>query len=296
MAEVFLRRLTRWQAEQQREAIADLYVTAYREPPGAAPPPGPTADTGPVAHAAPAGAPSAGAGFPDAPGPGPAAAGGGLAETGRPGGGRPEGGAPGTGLAGGGRTGTDLHTGERAGGGHTGSGFTGSGFSGGAWDREAAERARAGTERHGRRAFLDRFAEHVGQPEFEMIIASTPTLVGFTYGFQADRARVWHPGFQTGIPPEIDELTYSRPVFSLAELCVLPAHRRQGIATRLVDQLLTRATGPLATATVDATNPPARHAFASWGWSRTGALLPAAPLPDAAREPDREAWSRRLGR
>ncbi|GAA4671613.1 GNAT family N-acetyltransferase [Streptomyces youssoufiensis] len=291
MAEVFLRRLTRWQAEQQREAIADLYVTAYREPPGAAPPPGPSADTGPVAHAASAGAPSAGAGFPDAPGPGPGAAGGGLAETGRPGGGRPEGGAPGAGLAGGGRTGTGLHTGERAGG-----GLTGSGFSGGAWDREAAERARAGAERHGRRAFLDRFAEHVGQPEFEMIIASTPTLVGFTYGFQADRARVWHPGFQTGIPPEIDELTYSRPVFSLAELCVLPAHRRQGIATRLVDQLLTRATGPLATATVDATNPPARHAFASWGWSRTGALLPAAPLPDAVREPDREAWSRRLGR
>ncbi|QKW50821.1 GNAT family N-acetyltransferase [Streptomyces buecherae] len=281
MAEVFLRRLTRWQAEQQREAIADLYVTAYREPPGAAPPHGPTADTGPVAHAAPAGAPSAGAGFPDAAGPGPGAAGGGLAETGRPGGGRPEGGAPGAGLARGGLT---------------GSGFSGSGFSGGAWDREAAERTRAGAERHSRRAFLDRFAEHVGQPEFEMIIASTPTLVGFTYGFQADRARVWHPGFQAGIPPEIDELTYSRPVFSLAELCVLPAHRRQGIATRLVDQLLTRATGPLATATVDATNPPAQHAFASWGWSRTGALLPAAPLPDAAREPDREAWSRRLGR
>ncbi|WP_156727299.1 hypothetical protein [Streptomyces apocyni] len=29
MADVFLRRLTRWQADQQREAIADLYMTAY---------------------------------------------------------------------------------------------------------------------------------------------------------------------------------------------------------------------------------------------------------------------------
>ncbi|WEV26853.1 GNAT family N-acetyltransferase [Streptomyces sp. 71268] len=243
--------MTRWQAEQQREAIADLYVTAYREPPGAAPPPGPVAGAGAVAQATPAGAPRAGASRPDAGGPGPGPTGGGLAETGRP---------------------------------------------GGAWSREAAERARAGVERHGRRAFLDRFSEHVGQPEFEMIIASTPTLVGFAYGFQADRTRVWHPGFQAGIPPEIDELTYSRPVFSLAELCVLPAHRRQGIATRLLDQLLARATGPLATATLDATNPPAQHAFASWGWTRTGALLPAAPLPDAAREPEREAWSRRLGR
>ncbi|MDJ0461631.1 GNAT family N-acetyltransferase [Streptomyces sp. H27-C3] len=30
MTEVFLRRLSRWQADQQREAIADLYVAAYR--------------------------------------------------------------------------------------------------------------------------------------------------------------------------------------------------------------------------------------------------------------------------
>lgn len=30
MTEVFLRRLTRWQADQQRESIADLYVAAYR--------------------------------------------------------------------------------------------------------------------------------------------------------------------------------------------------------------------------------------------------------------------------
>ncbi|MFZ3599527.1 hypothetical protein [Streptomyces sp. BH104] len=30
MDEVYLRRFTRWQAEQQREAVADVYVTAYR--------------------------------------------------------------------------------------------------------------------------------------------------------------------------------------------------------------------------------------------------------------------------
>jgi hypothetical protein len=30
MTEVFMRRLTRWQAEQQREAVADTYVEAYR--------------------------------------------------------------------------------------------------------------------------------------------------------------------------------------------------------------------------------------------------------------------------
>ncbi|MER5440143.1 hypothetical protein [Streptomyces sp. NPDC002790] len=35
MDEVYLRRLTRWQAEQQREGIADVYVTAYRGAAGA---------------------------------------------------------------------------------------------------------------------------------------------------------------------------------------------------------------------------------------------------------------------
>ncbi|MFE9248555.1 hypothetical protein [Streptomyces sp. NPDC007088] len=34
MTEVFLRRLSRWQAETQREAMADLYVEAYQGAPG----------------------------------------------------------------------------------------------------------------------------------------------------------------------------------------------------------------------------------------------------------------------
>ncbi|MEU6822675.1 hypothetical protein ABZ921_18775 [Streptomyces atriruber] len=35
MPEMFLRRLSRWQAEQQREAVADLYVEAFRGTAGA---------------------------------------------------------------------------------------------------------------------------------------------------------------------------------------------------------------------------------------------------------------------
>ncbi|MFE6776513.1 GNAT family N-acetyltransferase [Streptomyces sp. NPDC057702] len=266
MAEVFLRRLTRWQAEQQREAVADLYVTAYREPPGVG-----TADGANPAVTGP------GAGLGGSTGTTPS--GGGLG--GRTGGG-PAGGGLGGGLAGGGLAGGGL-TGSGAGGG----GLAGSGL---------ADRAPAASGRHGRRAFLDLFADQVGQPGFDMIIASTPTLVGFAYGFQADRARVWHPGFQAGIPPEIDELTYSRPVFSVAELCVVPTRRRERIATRLMEQLLTRADGPLATATLDASNLPARRAFTSWGWARTGALLTPTPHPDEPEEPGREAWSHHLGR
>ncbi|MEB8336862.1 GNAT family N-acetyltransferase [Streptomyces endophyticus] len=35
MAEAYLRRFTRWQADQQREAVADVYMTAYRDAAGA---------------------------------------------------------------------------------------------------------------------------------------------------------------------------------------------------------------------------------------------------------------------
>ena len=38
MGTVFLRRLSRWQAESEREGIGDLYAAAYREAPGARPP------------------------------------------------------------------------------------------------------------------------------------------------------------------------------------------------------------------------------------------------------------------
>ncbi|GGO56545.1 hypothetical protein GCM10012287_50380 [Streptomyces daqingensis] len=34
MTDVFLRRLSRWQADREREAVADLYVEAYRGMPG----------------------------------------------------------------------------------------------------------------------------------------------------------------------------------------------------------------------------------------------------------------------
>ncbi|CAM5458949.1 GNAT family N-acetyltransferase [Streptomyces xanthochromogenes] len=37
MTEVFLRRLSRWQAEQQRESVADLYTAAYDDVPGVEP-------------------------------------------------------------------------------------------------------------------------------------------------------------------------------------------------------------------------------------------------------------------
>ncbi|MFH9421625.1 hypothetical protein [Streptomyces sp. NPDC017529] len=179
MAEAFLRRLTRWQAEAQREAVADLYVEAYRGP--------------------------------------------------------------------------------------------------------------SGEEFRGRGAFLRRFAEHVQRPGFEMVIASEPALVGCAYGFPAERDGGWWQGFEGRVPRELEELTASGQVFVVAELMVLPAHRRGHVATRLQETLLVRSSATMVVTLVGTENGAARSAVRSWGWRPTGRLRGASD-----EEPELEAWSRSL--
>lgn len=163
MTTVFMRRLSRWQAESQREDFADLYLQAYRDPFG---------DTGP--------------------------------------------------------------------------------------DRQQ---------------FGERFAYDVQQPEFEMLVASDPSLVGCAYGFRVDRDSAWWEQFET-VPTEIDEATSVRQVFLIAELMVLPHQRRRHVAGRLHDQVLSRTDAPLAITLLDPGNGPARAAFQTWGWTKAGELTP----------------------
>jgi GNAT superfamily N-acetyltransferase len=177
VTEVFLRRLSRWQAEQQREAIADLYVEAY--------------------HGA------------------------------------------------------------------------------------------RGEEFHDRQDFLARFADDVQRTGFAMVIASEAELAGCAYGFPADRDGGHWEGFQGQLPEGVEELTASGQVFVVAELMVLPPHRRVGVGHRMMEQLLARLDGAeLITAVLDPQNAAGLAVCRAWGWTRTGDLGPSA---DGA---GREAWSR----
>lgn len=166
MAEVFTRRMSRWQAEQQREAVADVYVEAYRGMPG--------------------------------------------------------------------------------------------------------------DEFRDREEFLRRFAEATQRPGFDMIVASERRMTGAAYGYVLDRADGWWRDF-TGEGPggvDLEELTASGQVFALAELMVVPAYRRQGIATRLLDQILLRSDAALITTLVTPTAAGdavgAVGALRAWGWSYLG--------------------------
>lgn len=188
VAEVFLRRLTRWQAETQRESVAGLYAAAHRDPPAAA-------------HA--------------------------------------------------------LQ----------------------------------------REDFLRRFTGHdIQRPGFEMVIGSDPAPAGCCYGYPADREGEWPGTYAAGpwgdrVPPgEVGEAAAAGRLFLVAGLMVLPAYRRTGVATRLMQTLLLRSTATLALAVIAADNAPARAAFRSWGWRPWDG----GPSGDGPAGPQPEAWIRPL--
>ncbi|MEW2572259.1 hypothetical protein [Streptomyces sp. NPDC047070] len=163
-----------------------------------------------------------------------------------------------------------------------------------------AYRGAAGAEHRDRQGFLRRLEQHVQHTGFDMMVADTAGTVGCAYGFRVPRSGEWWSGLQGGLPTDIEELTASGRTFLLAELMVLPVHRRRGIATRLVERLLIRLDADLVVAATgratdrasdhgadggggsadgdrdgdDGSPGAAAEAFRSWGWSRFGVLGP----------------------
>lgn len=129
-----------------------------------------------------------------------------------------------------------------------------------------------------RQDFLGRFADYVQHPGFDMMIASEAgVLVGCVCGYRSGRSGDCWPGHE--------EITASGQVFTVVEMMVLPSYRRRGVATRLLEQLLTRTDAALATTRVERANAAAVAAYGSWGWTRVETDDP----------PAYETWSRSLG-
>ncbi|MFE5022697.1 hypothetical protein ACFRAO_05000 [Streptomyces sp. NPDC056656] len=152
----------------------------------------------------------------------------------------------------------------------------------------------AGAEYRDRQGFLTRFEKHGRLPDFDMVVADSGGLVGCVYGFRADRTGDWWAGFRGDLPTEFEELTASGRAFVLAELMVLPAHRRHGVATDLQVRLVTRHDTDLIVAAVDLPDPagpeaPGSTLLRSWGWLNLGTSDPG----DAPGARGRQLWVRR---
>ncbi|MEV2234796.1 hypothetical protein AB0H69_40380 [Streptomyces phaeochromogenes] len=169
-----------------------------------------------------------------------------------------------------------------------------------------AYRGAAGAEYRDRQGFLDRFEQHVQRLGFDMMVADAGGLVGCAYGFRVERTGEWWSDFRGELPTDIEELTASGRTFLLAELMVLPAHRRHGVATLMGERLLARLEADLVVAAVDLERPDdgedrdgedgdggsrpanaAQETVRAWGWSKLGLLAPHSPSAV------REVWIRR---
>ncbi|UQI49056.1 GNAT family N-acetyltransferase [Streptomyces sp. HU2014] len=131
-----------------------------------------------------------------------------------------------------------------------------------------------------RAPFLEQLADASGRPGFDLVLADGGGPVGCAYGYPAARDSALWRDFAGPVPEELEELTAAGRVFVLAELMVLPRHRRQGLGRRLHDRLLSGSGAALAAvvlAPMDARSQAVRAARRSWGWAAAGTLRPAAP-------------------
>lgn len=153
-----------------------------------------------------------------------------------------------------------------------------------------------GEEFQDRQEFLRTFADDVQRSGFDMVVAGGGGKpVAHAYGFLLDRAGGWWRGLDEDVPWDIEELTVSGQVFALAEMMVLPAYRRDGVATRLVGQLLVRTDAALVTARVDPANEVALGVLRAWGWRRLGAVAaPVTAVPAVGPGTATDVWGRAL--
>ncbi|NEB75466.1 GNAT family N-acetyltransferase [Streptomyces sp. SID14478] len=144
----------------------------------------------------------------------------------------------------------------------------------------AAYRGAPGGRSRDRQEFLHRFEQHGQHDGFDMAVADEGGLVGCAYVFRLGRGLDAWAGVPSDVLPGAEELASSGRVFALAELMVLPAYRRQGVATRLAELMLYRLAADLVVARVeDRAGDGFRELLRAWGWKELSG-------PDGTDAPD----------
>jgi len=141
--------------------------------------------------------------------------------------------------------------------------------------------------------FLRRYAEHIQQPGFQMVVANAAAGAdagaGVAYGFPPRRVSDWWTGFRGELAADVAELASSGRVFVIIDVMVVPQRRRNGLATRMRERLLAGTDEPFVAARVGRDNHAALAALRSWDWARLGEWQ-----PDARTAPA-EVWGHRPG-
>lgn len=118
--------------------------------------------------------------------------------------------------------------------------------------------------------FIRRFRVQCRQPGFVLAEArSGGYLVGYAAGMPLRPSTSWWRALTTPLPEDV-VTEYPGRTFSLVELLVRAAWRRQGIGRTLHDLLLRGRREERATLVVWPEATAAQRAFHSWGWRKVG--------------------------
>ncbi|MEV7340680.1 hypothetical protein [Streptomyces sp. NPDC093544] len=143
---------------------------------------------------------------------------------------------------------------------------------------------RAGAEFRGREDFLQRLADGVQLPGFDMLVAEARALTGCVFGYPVPRDGSWWEGFDGPLPHNLEQLTASGHVFAILETLVHPHEHARGLARRLQERLLDDHQASLGATLADPSDRTARAAFENWGWQEVGRIhRPSTPGPAVLR-------------
>lgn len=127
-----------------------------------------------------------------------------------------------------------------------------------------------------RSAFVERTTRQSHRPGFVLVTAhhDDGTWAGFSFGFPFEAGRWW--AGDHGSDPPLDLVAVAK--FAVIELVTLPSARGQGLATRLMAELLRSRPEPYATLLADQQGH-ARDIYDRWGWRHAATLYPAPDVP-----------------
>jgi ribosomal protein S18 acetylase RimI-like enzyme len=135
--------------------------------------------------------------------------------------------------------------------------------------------------RGGVREFVPRFLRHSANPGFRLCLGTAgDKVVGFSYGYTSVPGGWWREIVAAELPA--DEARYwFEDCFELAELAVVPEHRRRGLGQALHDQLLGGLPHRTALLSTQMENAPAARLYTRLGWSviQTDFSFPNRPHP-----------------
>ena len=112
-------------------------------------------------------------------------------------------------------------------------------------------------------------------------------LVGYACGLPLRPSTDWWRETTAPLPAAITDEHPGR-TFALTQLLVRSSWRRQGIATELLDLILSHRAEERATVKLPSTAAAAQTVFRNWGWTkvaRTRGPAPAAPVSDILTRP-----------